>query len=169
MPYTMIRKMLLKALLAVIICVTILPGLLGSVEAQTDYRVIPDEGKTLEITGKDLSRPGNALILYTPDFGETTRTNAFGVEVVAVRHKSGKNASGAPESGGSELFTVKSINSTWQCGDHDHACGNSPIPENGVVLSASGNVRRDLLDALSVGESFTIQPQWFQPKPLLAL
>lgn len=64
------------------------------------------------ITGFNTTRSENALIVYTPDFGETTDTNMWGAEAVI---------------GADNKCTAVSTN------------GNSTIPEGGFVVSGHGD------------------------------
>ncbi len=106
---------------------------------------------------KNRTRPDNALVLYTPDYGMRTRTNPYGVEVVAVLDDAEQ-----------KLYRVIHIFSVWDCQKNGllKACGNVGIPENGLVLSASGNKRKELLQRLRLGDTFTLRPQWFQSKTI---
>ena len=94
------------------------------------------------------------LVLYRwkPD-SKTTRTNPYGVEVVA-----------APNKKHSGTYTVTQISSIWECEktQQSSACGNATIPENGLVLSASGDKRQALLSTFKVGDSITLEENWFQ-------
>ncbi|MBQ6182780.1 MAG: family 10 glycosylhydrolase [Clostridia bacterium] len=85
----------------------------GKVETlYADYAVIG--AKTCRITGRDCERDKRSVILYTPSFGESTRTSAGGVEFVIEDGK---------------------ITGVYEEGDTD-------IPENGFVLSFGPNASK---------------------------
>lgn len=78
----------------------------------------------------DINRPrgGDELIAYTPEYGPTTRTNNYGLEVAVA--------------GG--VVTAVSRD------------GNMPIPKDGVVLSAHGAARH-YLEELAVGDPAAVR------------
>jgi uncharacterized lipoprotein YddW (UPF0748 family) len=125
--------------------------------AQMAFSVKPTSGTILSVDTKNMPRGAQMLVLYTPDYAETTRTNPYGVEVVAVRKKGSRSD-----------YTVTKITSTFECQKEKDLskCGNAAIPENGVVLSAMGDKRQALLDTLKVGDTFTLEEKWFQEKTL---
>lgn len=135
--------------------------------AQLSYTAHTEEGKTLVITAKDIAQPSQAIVLYTPDFGASTRTNGNSVEITATQLKSKKGVNS-----GEASYIVKSVRSVLDCqigksgGKNitNNPCGNSRIPENGIVLSASGDYRKTLLTGFAKDTVFTLTPQWFQTK-----
>jgi exopolysaccharide biosynthesis protein len=70
--------------------------------------------KTLVITGVNRERKTDDLVMYTPRFGKTTLTGGEGIELVIVR---------------GNIFSI------------NLGVGNSAIPANGYVVSASGSMR----------------------------
>lgn len=92
----------LSFLLSLVILMTaLMPSLVA--DAQTEQYTI---------TGFNTTRSENALIVYTPDFGETTDTNMWGAEAVI---------------GADNKCTAVSTS------------GNSAIPEGGFVVSGHGD------------------------------
>lgn len=122
--------------------------------AQVSMTVAVPDGQTFTLTGKDMPRPDHAIVAYTRDFGTFTRTNPYGVEIVAARD---------PKNPG--FYTVTRVTSVWECEKQQNGlanCGNAEIPENGLVLSASGDKRQPLLKALAEGQTFQLNESWFQ-------
>ncbi|NLV90980.1 MAG: AMIN domain-containing protein [Firmicutes bacterium] len=91
----------------------------------------------ITISGVNRVRRTDDLILYTPEYGKTTGTNHFGLEVVV------------------EQGVVIA------CSEE----GNSLIPPQGFVLSAHGN-SRELLSDIAVGDPVTahweLRPDWIE-------
>lgn len=81
-------------------------------EARPPLRVVRADGATREINGVNRPRDHGELILYTPAYGATTRTNIYGTEQVAV---GGILQDIAPDT---------------------YGVGDSYIPPGGFVLSA---------------------------------
>jgi hypothetical protein len=79
-----------------------------------------------DLTGTNIPRTANALVLYTAAFGKTTKTNEFGFEATIIDDK-----------------VVEISNSI----------GNATIPPNGAVLSGHGTSRTWLLANAKVGTS----------------
>lgn len=151
------RKALTPVLLSVSLSVVMLSA---SVMAQLSIKLVGPDGKTVDVTGKNQPRGDEALILYDKAYGKSTRTNQFGVEVMATP------SSVAVPSG--KAFQVTGLTSVWECvknnglsGSTGEACGNASIPANGVVLSATG-IKRDWLKNLKVGDTVVVQEDWFQ-------
>lgn len=102
---------------------------------QADLTVIaPDE--TRPIAGVNRERRADELILYRPLFDESTRTNAFGAEVVVANG------------------VVTAMNDLR---------GNTPIPRDGLVLSGHGRARQWLLQHLRPGVIVTVQARLAAP------
>jgi len=96
------------------------------------------------ISGVNRERRADELILYRPAFGESTRTNAFGVEAVVA---------------GGVVTAMADLR------------GNTPIPPDGFVLSGHGRARLWILQSLRVGTAVTVEtalvasggdPRWDQ-------
>ncbi|MFD2611174.1 glycoside hydrolase family 10 protein [Paenibacillus gansuensis] len=112
--------------------------------ADSGYSVTASDGFTAVISGLNMTRGAGMLVAYTPLWGYSTSTNAFGAEVVLV------------ETGTPGQYEVKDVNSAF--GDVSRS-GNSEIPVNGLVLSAgpggTPDVRKDLLTHFKVGDRVT--------------
>lgn len=154
-PGTVIHGVLLFLLLSVF---------LSPAQAQVSISVmVHGENMTAanlaETTGMNVSRGGNALILYNSAYGQSTRTNPYGVEVIA-RPVGNVNVTGPTQ------YRVTKVTSIWECQKRDNlsACGNADIPPLGVVLSATGDKRDLLLKYLSEGTEFSLDEKWFQRK-----
>ncbi len=83
----------------------------------------------LDITGIDRERGKEDLVEYTPEFHRTTLTTADGVEIVVIKNRI------------VSIFAGK---------------GNSPIPENGFVLSASGTKSAEILKLIKTGRKIKL-------------
>ncbi|NLJ79620.1 MAG: phosphodiester glycosidase family protein [Firmicutes bacterium] len=98
-----------------------------------EAKILFEEG-SLEITGLNRPRGENDLILYTPFYGKTTRTNEFGLELTVIEGQVTALQKGASE-----------------------------IPSAGVVLSGHGLSKR-VLETLDVGDQIQIitelDPKW---------
>lgn len=139
----------ITCLLTLGICLT-----LNIATAQVGVSLELPDGQRLEVTGKDVNRGEHAIILFTPGFGDTTRTNPYGVEVIAIQD--GKS---------SERYRVKHLTSVWACEKEQNGlrhCGNAEIPKNGIVLSATGDKRHPLLNNLKPGDTFRLHESWFE-------
>jgi hypothetical protein len=92
-------------------------------------------GEEFPITGINRLRMQDDLILYTRRYGDTTRTNIYGWDVVVI-----------------DGIVV------------EIGQGNTVIPAEGFVLSGHG-AARDFLAALDVGDEITVEyalePDWF--------
>ncbi len=106
-----------------------------------------DSGDTQVIDDVNASRENDQLILFTPQFGATTRMDNSGVEVV-VEMKRPTLIMPAPAQYVTGVITDI----------QDHA-GSSIIPFDGVVLSAIGAAREKLLQYARVGEAIQINQE----------
>ena len=79
----------------------------------------------IDLSGINRERRANELILYTPEFHVTTLTGSDGVEVV-VRN--------------------------GRVRDIQNQQGSTPIPADGFILSASGDLRTRLLSSFRIGQ-----------------
>lgn len=128
----MLRKQWVFIVLSLLIIVgTILPGF-----AQSRYQLKTPKGDELTLTAVNQKREADSLILYTPEYGPSTRTNAYGVEVSAE-----------PVSG-NQYKVIQRVS----------MAGNLPIPADGIVLSAMGNKRDLLMQSFEPGAIFTLKP-----------
>ncbi len=124
-----------------------------AVWAQVSIEVIAPSGQKVPVTAKNASRTDHTIILFDRDFGTSTRTNPYGVEVVAKPTEKGQ-------------YQVTGITSVWECQKQNNlnACGNAMIPEGGLVLSAAGEKRQALLESFQIGDTFSLSQDWFQRK-----
>lgn len=100
-------------------------------------RVLTSTGESYELTGVDVPRGSDALVLYTPAAEPRAPTSRWGVDVVVSR------------------------GSVVEVRDRAHAetdPGPPAIPSDGYVLSGHGNAAAWLLHALPVGARVTIGP-----------
>lgn len=96
--------------------------------------IIRIKNKEFRFSGINRERKENELIKYTPYFHRTTLTDANGLEIVVRKGK------------------ISEINA---------GKGNSIIPQDGFVISASGKMRDEILPFLKVGrkiKEFTVTP-----------
>ena len=121
----------------------------------TAYAPATPQQWKLNVDATNRSRADNQLVLYTPAYGTSTRTNPYGVEAVA--ETVGQTPSGLP------LYQVMQTSNVWACMKANSlaSCGNANIPAKGVVLSASGNRRLAVQEKLPVGARFSLQPAYF--------
>jgi hypothetical protein len=93
------------------------------------------DGREYSITGINRPRLQDDLIVYTSRYGESTRTNIYGCEVVLI-----------------DGIVVEA------------AVGNAVIPPGGMVLSGHGTAR-DFLTDVQVGDAVEVEivldPDWF--------
>ena len=99
-------------------------------------------GETQEISGVNLSRDDDQLILYTPQFDRDTATNDAGVEVL-VEMESPAMASHPEQNYGTVVEIRKNM-------------GGTLIPFDHVVLSASGDAATRLKNNVLVGDRIGI-------------
>ena len=97
-------------------------------------------GDTYKVSGFNRERKDDELIIYTPKFGKTTLTNDDGVEIVIVK---------------GNIFSVS------------QGVGNSVIPENGYVLSATGALRSLVGPRARKEETVTLIVDWQIPQSFL--
>lgn len=142
----------------------------AALAAQSNSVIVEDSSEdkavVLETTAHNATRTSNALVLFDVNYGMSTRTNPYGVEVVA------KPVQGVPNT-----YQITDVESIWQCQKKhriDH-CGNSKIPVDGIVLSASDGMRAQLLEAFGAntsypdsarGKRFTLKKNWFDSASL---
>lgn len=91
----------------------------------------------IEISGVNRQRQDNEIILYEPEFHRTTLTNNDGVEFIIEKDKVKKIIDGK---------------------------GSNLIPVKGVILSASGTKREELLRLIKVGSKIDLMyfPKFFK-------
>lgn len=98
--------------------------------------VILGDGREFAVSGINRPRLTDELIIYTPDYGETSRTNVWGVDLIVV---------------GDVVV--------------DKVTGQAPIPADGYVVSGHG-AARDFLNQVTVGDRITVElklsPDWLE-------
>ncbi|MGE0199404.1 MAG: glycoside hydrolase family 10 protein [Candidatus Melainabacteria bacterium] len=163
-----------QVLSGVLLSAFLLTGVLSvplPARAQVATNVVPPSGEKLMTTGQNISRGEDTLILYDRRFGQRTKTNGFGVEVIA-RPVSSKRAAMAAQNQ-PVRYQVVQVTSVWECqkANTPNVCGNAMIPADGLVLSAAGGKREVLLKALPLGAEFTLAEEWFANRsyPLTAV
>jgi hypothetical protein len=97
----------------------------------------------LELTGRNIGRSTNFLVLYDQWRGNTTGTNEFGNEILL------EPIGEFTFNGVSELKVIK----------QEHNIGNMEIPLGHVVVSGHGDARTFLRDNVSVGDTVTLDLQ----------
>lgn len=127
----------------------------------------------LPVDGKNVPRGNNQLILYTSDYGTSTKTNAWGVEVLAMPIVA---EAGTTTATGAQQYRVQNVRSVWDCikpvatasspsptasDVAPQGCGNLPLPAGAVVLSASGDKRKTLIDMLKPMTVFSVKTAYF--------
>jgi len=98
------------------------------------------------ITDVDRARSTNELILYTPFYDTSTQTDASGSEVLVQMSKPALIQS-------SPAYTTGTVKAIYQ------NAGNTPIPFDHVVLSATGTAASTLLANVSVGAEVRISQE----------
>lgn len=93
---------------------------------------------TVPITGVNRERKADELIIYTPKFGKTTLTGGDGIELVIVK---------------GNIFSIRL------------GVGNSAIPANGYVVSASGTMREALEPVAGKEAAVTLVRDWLGLPP----
>ena len=122
--------------LAVLLAV-VLVGLLAS-PTQAATGPVRIGNQSLALTGTDIPRAANALVLYTPAHGASTRTNQYGFEAAVVNNV---------------VTTVQ------------NGVGNMAIPANGYVLSGHGTARTWLSNNAVVGATVNVDGTAPPPPP----
>lgn len=88
---------------------------------------------TVDLTGINRERKKDDVVIYTPEFGPTTLSGNDGIEIVAASGKVASVSTGV---------------------------GNSVIPANGFVISASGTFRDALINAAGNSSPVSIIRRW---------
>ncbi len=116
----------------------------------TATNTTPPTSDTIRINQWDQARPANSVVLYTPQYGPTTRTNPYGVEWTGIKTDT------------PNVYTLQPNPSVNTClgGSGLADCGNSPIPKDGMVFSSHGN-KRILFTPFEPGALATLTPRWF--------
>jgi uncharacterized lipoprotein YddW (UPF0748 family) len=126
--------------------------------AQLAVQVTGPDGKVVDVTGRNVPRGDESLVIYNSEFGSTTKTNGYGVEVVAIP------ASTTVVDPDNKTYEITQISTVWDCAkDKTLTCGSVAIPKDGIVLSGMGS-KRDWLKTLKPGDTLTLHEGWFQQK-----
>ncbi len=117
--------------------------------AEVRYFLKSPQGEDVQVSTVNQKREGNSLVIYTPEYGPSTRTNPYGVEVSAEKVPNAKNR-----------YRVKQVRSVFECQKEETLanCGNLAIPADGVVLSATDSKRNTLLEQFKPGAEFELTP-----------
>lgn len=105
--------------------------------------VLFDNGKSLELDGLNTARQQNQLILYTPQYDASTPQGDAGVEVLV--EMTGPTLIARPREG------VHGVIRQIRRGN-----GDTPLPFDHVVLSASGRAAAQLLSLAHMGDTVSI-------------
>ncbi len=108
----------------------------------TDLR----NGETQKISAVNTLRGADELVLYTPQYGAATGTDSSGVEILVEMSRPAMVLPSPAQAVGQVV---------WIRDGH----GNSPIPFDHVVLSATGVVRSALHNKLQVGDEIGISQE----------
>lgn len=114
--------------------------------ARSQYLTILRTGETRKIDAINLPRGSDELILYTPQYAPSTRTDNSGVEVLV---EMARPALVLPEPARA-LGTIVKIRDMH---------GDTHIPFDHVVLSASGTSRAGLLTRIQIGDEIGISQE----------
>lgn len=124
------RLRLLAALLAAATAIVIgMNGANTPVLAATGVTTVTIDGSSRQLDGQDVYRAANFLVMYTPAYGASTGTNAYGFEAAVVNGKVTQIADGV---------------------------GNMAIPATGYVLSGHGTSRTWLKARAQVGDTVSV-------------
>ncbi len=105
-----------------------------------------ENNQTQKFDGINQERGKNDLIIYTPQFSETTGTNKNGIEILVEMEQ--------PlliRQNKSKIYGI-----VREIRDNQ---GSTPIPFNAIILSASGSARNTLLANVKVGQQIGISQQ----------
>ncbi|KAF6509683.1 N-acetylmuramoyl-L-alanine amidase/putative S-layer protein [Geobacillus stearothermophilus] len=120
--------------------------MIGNPDVQIGVRI--GEGGSYPVDGINKPRRAHQLILYTPYFAASTKTNALGTEVVLT------NVQGVLNGNGTITATVKKV----VVGQ-----GNEPLQPGELVLSGHGRAS-DYLRQAKEGDAVEISLQYDQPE-----
>jgi hypothetical protein len=96
-------------------------------------QLLPSDLRPTAVTGLNVERVPDALVLYTPANGPATGTNEFGVELV------GRVVEPSPPLRLEQTALVELVALV-------EGAGNAPIPPDGLVLSGHGKGAAELMD-----------------------
>lgn len=151
------RRLLWSTLAAIAVTISTLVPAAGAATAAPVVPAAGDEvtaadGATLPVAAVNPpSRLAGMVAVYTPSFGATTKTNAFGGEAVLIAD------------GSTGSYTVERVCTVISaCADPAWKPGDNAIPANGIVLSVSPggspDVRVWLRDHVRPGDTVRIAP-----------
>ncbi|RXJ02186.1 hypothetical protein DS745_07265 [Anaerobacillus alkaliphilus] len=107
-----------------------------NIELPKPYGVVTPNNKRSLLSGVNVNRDADTLVLYTAAFGMTTKTGNWGVEVIVQ-----------------DGIVTEIVNGATSEGNRN----NSAIPINGYVLSAHGTKRAVLTDNFKVGDEVKLE------------
>lgn len=107
----------------------------------------PEKETTMDIASVNEPRNPNELVLYTPQYAETTRTNNNGVEVLVELTRPAM------------LLPAPNVYSQGFVREINKLQGKTPIPFDHVVLSASGTLSNTLLANVSIDDEVRISQE----------
>lgn len=102
-----------------------------------------DDGGVQQYQGINIARGTNDIIIYTPQFDRSTKTDGSGVEIV-VELESPMLVMPLPKNIKGKVVAIRDLQ------------GNTPIPFDHVVISATGAKRGNLLGNIVVGDEIGI-------------
>lgn len=140
-------------------------GINASRKAMIDYFDLDlsaaHNGTAMEITSVNKVRTENNLILFTPEYGQYTNSNQYGMEVIFT----GASKNNDLKFGDKITGTVSSIRPYG-------TTTNTQIPADGFVLSAHGTENLQFLKGMNIGEqvevSINIDDKWKGAQYILA-
>ncbi|RPI33929.1 MAG: hypothetical protein EHM70_04515 [Chloroflexota bacterium] len=103
-------------------------------------------GETIPITGINIPRKDNQLIVYTPQYDSDTNTDTSGVEILVEMAKPSQVIP-LPRSTEGVVREIRD------------GLGSTPIPFDSIVLSAAASTREDLLSIVHIGDRIGISQE----------
>lgn len=98
---------------------------------------LPDTAATIPLSGYNRARKYAQVVAFSREFGPTTRTNPWGREIILRQTSPQETPAGARNLLGQHYLVMS------------ESAGNSPIPEDGLVLSFHSSALRELRERLA--------------------
>lgn len=118
--------------------------------SQLAYELDVSGHTPVQTKGVDQSRGSHEWVVYTPNYGFSTRTNEHGVDIPVLKTSNPNE------------YQVSRTSHHMACFQRATShCGDTVIPQDGLVLSAHG-IAMATLKGLTPGKTFRLTPQWFQ-------
>lgn len=111
------------------------------------HQVIINEN-ALTLSGTNIDRGTNELVMYSPEYGESTTTNSNGTEVIL------ENVDGDIEKFGIVTATVREV---------INGKGNTPLEKGMIVLSGDGTAKTFLVNHFREGDEVKISLGFNEP------